>query len=407
MPDTSYAFADPRAQTLWAKKLFEFALPNHVFQSLMGDSSNDFIHLDKDLLQKVGGTIIFKARERLSGGGVGDDGDTRNNAQQIRRRNMSLTVHTRATRTQSAGMQSEQLTDSKFRPDSKMELGDWIKEIIEDDVVTACAGLYNENSGGGAIQTINESYPTSSRIYYGGQNAAGTISNSGASFGTDAALTADTTANNLMGMKLMEAIKRRALAATPRFQGSSVPDMSEMSEKDIRTGVDGPVEGIYYLCLVHPLQVKAIRAETGTQGWREITAAAQVRGNKNPIFAGAAFIWDKMIFWEYDRVPRRTGAGGTTLAEGFSLNAGRTATDDACASTRTVCRAMLLGADALAFGWAMMPGWFEWFEDANKPVVKTEMIYAVERMNFNAHGTSTPGQDNAIYCVDTEVIADG
>lgn len=407
MPATSYAFTDPRAQTIWAKKLFDYSLPNHVFQSLMGDSSNDFIHVDKDLLQKVGGTIIFKARQRLSGSGVGDDGDTRNNAQQIKRRNMSMTVHTRATRTESAGMQSEQLTDSKFRPDSKMELGDWIKEIIEDDIVTASAGLYNENSGGAAIQTINESYPTSSRIYFGGQNAAGTISNSGASFGTDALLTADTTANNLMGLKLMEAIKRRALAATPRFRGSSVPDMSEMSEKEIRTGVDGPVEGIYYLCLINPLQTKAIRAETGTQGWREITAAAQVRGNKNPIFSGAAFIWDKMIFWEYDRVPRRTGAGGTTLAEGFSLNAGRTATDDACATNRTVCRAMLLGADALAFGWAMMPGWFEWFEDANKPVVKTEMIYGVKRTTFNAHGGTTPGQDEAIYCVDTEVVADG
>lgn len=411
MPDTSYAFADPRAQTVWADILFDYSLPNVIFGPLMGKTSNSFIHTNKELLTKDGLTVVFKARQRLRGAGVGDDGDTTGNAQAIKRRNMSVIAHERATRTQSAGAVSEALTDSVFRPDSKMELGDWITEAIENDIATCATGGYNVNSSSNDIATINEvsganPQVSSARIYRGGQNAAGTLGNSGASYDSTALMTAGTQANNLMGMKLMESVKRRALAATPRFRGSMIPDLSKQTNDDIRDGVDGPLEGIYYLVLINPLQTKAIRAETGTQGWREITAMAQVRGNKNPIFSGAAFIWDKMIFWEYDRIPTRTGAGGTTLAEGFTLDANRTATSDPAANARTAARAVLLGADAIAFAWAMKPGWFEDFYDTNKPIVKTQMLYGVKVINFNAHGTNTRQQDEARFVIETEVIAD-
>jgi N4-gp56 family major capsid protein len=406
MADTSFAFTDPRAQTVWSKHLFDYCMPNIMLSPLMGQSSNDFIHVDKDLTKKAGGTIVFKARERLTGAGVGDDGDTTNNAQQIKRRNMSMTIHERATRTQSAGKLSEQLTDSKFREDSKLELGDWITEIIENDLVTGAAGLYNENSSSGSIETINESYPSSARIFFGGQNADGTLGNSGTSYADDAALTAGTQANNLCGTKLLELIKRKAITAQPRFAGGMVKDLSKATPKDIRTGKGLPSAGRFFFVFLHPLQIKAVKAETGTTGWKAMTAEAQERGNINPIFSGAAFLWDGMIVWEYDRVPTRTGAGGTLLAEGFLLNAGRTATTDACASGRSVARGMLFGANALCFGWAQFPGWYEDYYDVNKPIVKTDMLYGVKRTVFNAHGTSTPGQDEAIYCFDTEVITD-
>jgi len=406
MADTSYAFTDPRAQTVWEKFLFDYCMPNIMLSPLMGQTSNDFIHVSKDLTKKPGGEVVVKARQRLSGAGVGDDGDTTNNAQQIKRRNMSILIHERATRTQSAGKFSEQMTDSKFREDSKLELGDWITEIMENDLVTAAAGLYNENSSSGDIETINESYPTTARIYYGGQNADGTLGNSGTSYGTDALLTAGTQANNLCGTRLLELIKRKAITSQPRFAGGRVKDLSKATAKDIRTGAGLPQVGRFFFVFLHPLHIKAVKAETATTGWKAMVAEAQERGNINPIFSGAAFLWDGMIVWEYDRVPMRTGAGGTLLAEGFLLNAGRTATTDACATGRSVARGMLFGAQALCFAWAQFPGWYEDYYDVNKPVVKTDMLYGVKRTTFNAHGTSTPGQDEAIYCFDTEVITD-
>jgi len=404
--ETSYAFTDPRAQTVWAKKLFEYAMPNVLLAALMGKNANAFIHVSKELVEKVGATIIFKARQRLDNAGVGDDGDTRNSEGQIKRRNMTLVVHERANSTVSAGRMSEKLTDSNFREDSKLELGDWVTECIEDDTATAIFGLYNENSSSGDIETVNENYPSDNRIYYGGQNADGTLANSGASFTTDALLTADTTANNLMGTNLLSAIRRRAVNAQPRFRAGKITDLSKQTPHDVRHGIPGPLVGEFFIVLLHPYHIKAIRAESGTTGWAAMVAAAQNRGNQNQIFTGAAFIWDGMVCWEYDRCPTRTGAGGTTLAEGFKLNAGRTATSDACANGRTVARAALLGSQGCCFGWGMFPQWSEDFVDNNKGKIKVDMIYGAERTGFNAHGTSTRGEDEAIYIIDTEVQVD-
>jgi hypothetical protein len=407
MPDTSFAFTDPRAQTVWENKLFEYSLQNMIFLGLLGKTGNSFIHVNKELLSNTKSlTLRLEADEPLRGAGVGDDGDTTGNAQQLKRRNMEITAHERATRTQSAGAVSEHLTRTNFREASRHNLGIWVKEALENDIATCAFGLYNVNSSSNDIATINEAEVSSARIYRGGQNAAGTLGNAGATYASTAALTAGTQASNLMGTKLMEAMKRRAIAFSPRFRGSMVPDLSKQTPDDIRDGVDGPQEGIFFLVLINPLQTKAIRAETGSQGWKEITAAAQIRGNKNPIFSGAAFIWDKMVFWEYDRSPTRTGAGGTGIGEGFTLNAGRTATNDAAANGRTSCRAVLLGADALSFAWAMKPGWFEHVYDANKPLIKTQMLYGVKANNFRAHGTTTDQQDEARFIIETEVIAD-
>lgn len=404
--ETSYAFTDPRAQTIWAKKLWDYAMPNVIVSALMGNSRNHFIHVDKELVKKVGATIIFKARQPLENAGVGDDGDTTGSEGQIKRRNMALVVHERANSTVSAGKMSEKLTDSDFREDSKLELGDWVTECIENDTATAIFGGYNENASSGDIETINESYPTDNRIYYGGQSAAGTLANGGASFTTDALLTADTTANNLMGTHLLSAIRRRMVAAIPRMKGGKITDVSKQTSQDIRKGVSGPLVGVFFVALLHPYQIKAVRDETGDVGWAQMTSAAQVRGNMNPIFSGAAFLWDGIVCWEYDRVPTRTGAGGTALSEGFLLNAGRTATTDACANGATVARAAVLGAQSCCMGWGMLPEWGEDRVDVNKGKVKVDMIYGLKRTTFREHGTTTDGEDEAIFLVDCEVQVD-
>ncbi len=407
--DTSFAFGDPRAQTKWSEAVFIYGLENMFFTQFLGDKNdrNALIVVDTELQTKKGGTIIFEARTPLSQGGQGDDGNTTGNEEQLKRRNLSMTIHERAHSVVSAGKLSEQLTATNIREDGKSDLGEWVSEVMEDDLITSGAGLYNENSGGAAIQTINESYPTSDRIYYGGQSVAGALGNGGVSFGTDALLTGGTQTDNLFGTLIMESIKRRAIGATPKFRPVNIHDLSKANPDDLRSGkFRGPLLAKLMIVLASPLQIKAVKAESGTNGYKAMVSAAQVRGNLNPIFTGAEFLWDGMLVFEYDRIPTRTGAGGTTLAEGFLLNAGRTATDDACVITRSVARALFMGAQSMCFGWAQKPGWSEDFVDNNKPKIKVDMLYGTKRAIFNAHGTETPGSDEAIYCLDTEVIVD-
>jgi len=408
MADSSFGTNDPRTQTKWSRDVFKYALQNVRLMPLMGRDGNDAIHTVMDLdNDEAGDTIVIKSRDPLSGAGQGDDGNTTGNEEALRRRNMSIVVHERSHSTVSAGAISEKRTDTKFRSASRLDLGEWWGEQIENDLITSAAGLYNENASGAAIETINESYPTSDRIYYGGQSAAGTLGNSGADYTTDALMTAGTQTDNLMGTVHLSAQRRRFISVAPRPRPVNVRDESRMNADDIRNGVStGPLMGKYFIVLLHPLQIKAIKAETGATGWAQMTAAAQVRGDKNPIFAGAEFLWDSMICWEYDRIPLRTGANGTTLPEGFALNAGRTATSDACANGRSVARALMLGAQGVTFAWGKRMTWYEDMVDASKPKVKVLGIYGVKRTLFNAHGGSTAGSDEAIWCMDTEVVLD-
>ena len=404
MADSSFGTNDPRTQTKWSLAVFKYALQNVTLTPLMGTSRNSFIHVDSRLLNKPGETVVFESRTPFSSPGVGDDGNTTGNEEALKRRNMSVTIHERAHSYVSAGAMSEQRTATNVREDGKEDLGEWLGEILEDDLATAAAGLYNENSSSSVIQTINESYPTSNRIFYGGQPADGSdVGNSGVTFTDDAALTADTSLQQRMGTLVLSLIRRKAIAATPRFRPVIIRDLSKANPDDIRSMTNAPVVGKLFLVLMSPLQIKDVKAKTSASGWATITSAAQVRGNMNPIFSGAAFLWDGMLVWEYDRIASRTGADGTTLAEGFLLDSGRTITEDPCANGRTVHRAMLFGAQGMTFAWGMKPQWSEDMVDNNKPKVKVDMLYGVKRTNFNSHGTSTPTSDEAIYCIDTEV----
>lgn len=406
---TSFATGDPRTQTYWSKKVYVYALQNMALTPLLGSGKNVCIQVETKLERQPGDTIIFESKSPMSGAGQGDDGNTTGNEEALKRRNMSLVIHERSHSYRSAGKMSEQRTSTNIREDGKEDLGDWWSEALENDLITCAAGLYNENSSGSNIQTINESYPTwrtnqaGSRIYYGGQTAGGTL---GTARTTDALLTAATQSYNLMGTLVLEKVRRLAIASMPRFRAVKLYDISKANPDDVRGGVSGPLVGKYFIVLLSPLQIKAIKAESGTIGWKAMTAEAQRRGNQNPIFSGAAFLWDGMVCWEYDRIPQRTGANGTTLAEGFLLNAGRTATDDAIANGDTVCRALLFGAQALSFGWAQRLKWAEEFIDCDIPKVKVSALYGVKRTQFNAHGGTSAGAAEALYCIDTEVMVD-
>jgi len=394
--------------------MFLYALQNSRMSMLMGKSPDSIIHVNTDLTTRAGGTIIFELKDPLSSGGVGDDGDTTNNEESMTIGNMSLVVHERAHAVKSNGMMSEQLTSVRkvdgFRRDARRRLGDWIKNnVLENDLITCAAGLYNENSGGSAIQTINESYPASDRIWYGGQSVGSSpaLGNSGANYADDGALTAGTTSSNLFGTLVISKVRSLALEATPRFTPGAFRQPSSSAEKDIRFDTMKPTVGNFFVILVHPGQRETMRSEIGTNGWAQLTALCRAQSDNHPVFTGGNVLWDGCIVVEYDRIPKRTGAGGVdgsaTLAEGFLLNAGRSACDDAVASGDKVCRALLLGAQALCFGWAAYPGWFEDYVDCNKLKVKTDMIYGAGKTKFNAHGGETPGSEHAVYAIDTEV----
>jgi hypothetical protein len=414
MTDTSFAFADPRAQKKWSADTFDDALQLMRLQPLMGTTEYDIIRVNQDLTRQAGGTVVFECDDELTGAGVGDDGDTTNNAQQITMKNQSVLVHTRATRTQAAGMQSLQLTSLRgvdaFRNKSKEKLAKWQARVMERDILGSLTGEYNENYSAAAIETINEVYPTSTRILYLGQSVGSTpaLDNNGTAYTQDSQLSAATQADNLFGTLVLQRARRMAVMASPRMRPGRFRQVSAESERSVffapQGGKQGKIIGDFFVCYASPYQMESLRSEIGAAGYNTMMQAAAARGNDNPLFTGAAIPFLGVLCCEWELIPYRTGAGGETLAEGFLLNAGRTATTDAVANTYSIARAIFLGANAGIFSWAMPFGWWEDKYDANKPFIKTEGIYGCKVNQWNAHGGSSAGAEVARLCIDTHII---
>lgn len=409
MGNTVFASNDPLTHKLWSKATIMFALQNMVLLPLMGNTPSSIVWVKKELTKEPGDTITFSGDVALDEAGVGDDGNTETNEEALKKRNFKVEVHERAHAARPAGKMSMQRTDvykaAGFRAYAKDRLGVWSKEAWEKDLVSSAAGLYNENSSGSAIETINESYPTAGRIRYGGQNIGATPA-LGTTYSTDAALTAGTQANNLFGTLVVNAVRAKALSCAPRFRCGKFyhQPRDPAGASDQRNQAAQRLIGELYALLAHPYQVNSMRSEIGNIGWSQMVAACAARSDSHPVFRPGAVLWNGVIIQEYDRTPMRTGAGGSTLAEGFLLDAGRTTTTDPCASTRSVCRALFMGAQAVCMAWAQMLQWHEDWVDGRIPRVIIDMIYGVKRTLMNAHGTTTPGEDEAIYCIDTEVI---
>lgn len=70
----------------------------------------------------------------------------------------------------------------------------------------------------------------------------------------------------------------------------------------------------YYVCFLHPFQVKDLRTSTSTNDWMDIQKAALSGGEieSNPIFTGALGVYNGVVLHEWVRLPAITVSGGST-----------------------------------------------------------------------------------------------
>jgi hypothetical protein len=390
-------------------KEFEYTMQLMRLTQLMGPSPDNVIHVNTDLTKQAGESVLFIGGNPLSAAGVGDDGTAAAAAESMGKRNMTVTVHENSHCVKSAGPMSLQRVEAyykveKFRKEADHDLAVWRAERLENDMISGLAGCYNENASSAVVQTINEVEPSSTRIYRGGQSvgSSAAMGNNGASYGTTAALTGGTQASNLFGRLVVEHVSMLAKEATPRFRPARFDQIPPGQEQSTSFPVQGQLLGNYYILLVATRCMKNLR---GDSQWADMVANAAARGNLHPLLTGGNFLWEGVLGVEYDRCPTRTGlVTQSTLAEGFLLNAGRSATTDPAVNGRSVARNILLGAQAGCFAWAWWPQFTEDVEDTNKPVIKNSAIYGFSTTRLNAPGTSTPGAEEARLVVECEYM---
>jgi N4-gp56 family major capsid protein len=332
----------------------------------------------------------------LTGSGKGDDSTLTGYEEALDVFNMEVEVHQRRNAVKSKGKMTDQRTSINIKREGTVALGDWTKEVRELDYVYALSGIANDNQYIGEtpdseIETVNEHAPSTNRIIRIGQTNAGAVHDAVA---TDSLLGADSATdylNFLFGRQIISKVKARAKMANPKFRPINIGGKS------------------YYVMLLHPYQVMALRNEvgdatTGFMSWTAIQAAAGVRGNENPLFQkmvnGAIGIFDDVILFEYDRI--------LTRAAGEVFDAGDAIHSNVPAGV-VVARSLFLGAQAATLAWAKLPTpAIEEFDYKDKTGVAIDMIYGVSKSVFTTkdiNGTGTDQEDFATYCVDTCAVA--
>jgi len=404
MAETRRGTNDPLTPEQWSERAFIWALSDTIFArlGLMGlageeafrdplsdqgvaidNGGTPLLVVDKDLTKEAGDKVTFEIERPITGEGGGDDADALDHMQELVMENFKVAVHERVWSMAMKGKMS--MKRSRFVPAAVFarSLSRRLTEAIETDAFKALSGLYNASG----IATVTEAYPSTNRIFYGGQTTGGVIEQ----VADDANI--DSTTTNLFGSAVLAHVRRMAVRGT-----SAYPRLRPLR-------INGRN---YFLYFADTLQRKALESETAWPTW---VKDAEVKGRDNPLFSEAAALIHGIIVVETDRTARRTGAGNNTPGEGFALNGAHTVTTDPCASGITVARGLFCGAEALCLAWGQLPQiTSDMLDIKRKPASAIDAIYGLAKTRFNLYDadadTNTAQEDHGVIAVDTAVIPD-
>lgn len=392
---TQILHANALTQRAWSETVFNFMLQNMIFSELMGAPGSDMpIIIDKSLIGRPGDQVVYKLRMPWTGVGQGDDGTLEGNEEVMSWRNMPIVLHERANAAVSAGIMTDKRAAIKILSDGAYAAGRWAAEQVENDLIYALCGIGNEGTyageGGTTVQTVNEVAPSDNRILRGGQTLAGVYTQVDADSELGDGGATDYK-NYLFGTRVIEAMRTAAQLATPKIQPVNIRGR------------------YYYVCVYHPLQRRALRAETGESGWQALVKDAFNRGlsnwmfgkegqGKERMFNGIDGVYDDVILYCSERMPTRIA--------GEVLDASDTIDSNIAAGTARVARCSLLGAQACVLAWGQ--NWRRLtknFDYGRKAGVGTDAIYAVKKTQFRDPGVgqaaNNPTEDFGVIVHDT------
>lgn len=394
MARTSILNPNELTQRAWPQTVFRIMLENMQLSKLMSETNDTPIVIDRTLQGRPGDQVIFELDMPLSNAGGTDDSDIEGNEESMSFFNFPVTIHERNHGVRSAGKMTDKRSAIKIRTKAAFAIARWSAEQVENDMIWGLSGLGNQNTfageGTSSILTVNEKAPSSNRVFYGGQTAAGVVTEES----SDSALAdagGDDYQNFLFGTKIITLLKIRAVLAFPKFKPILINGKN------------------MYVIIIHPLQEKALIEETGAAGWAQIQQNANVRGGRNPLFGklgegeermfdGAVGVWQDVIIFVSERIETRVAS--EVFDSGDTINAG------VVSGTSRVCRALLLGAQAGLLGWGQpwkrLERNFDYFR---KPGTATDGLYGFSKTRFRDPGagqsTNTAQEDFAVFAVDT------
>lgn len=299
MATTRSSDVDAQIAQLWAKDLFAEAEDLTFWGMFEGTPGSSMpIHRHDDLTKGGADTILFDIVLGLDGAGLTGDGAgsiLEGNEEKLRFRQTSLglTQFQHAVRWTDL---AEFLITHEMRTTAKGQLAKWLAAQFDRRTFAEFTG--NTKPQGDSSTTI----PSANKWASGSATTRDTIADG------------DATGR----LTLAEITRLKAYAQTAlRIEPIRMEDGQE-----------------YFGLVVHPYTAMSLKINDTT--WAQAQREAQVRGDDNPLFTGALGMWDGVILYSSNRVPR-------------SANSGAVQTSDN----------VFFGAQAMSRGFGFHPKWVE------------------------------------------------
>jgi N4-gp56 family major capsid protein len=336
--ETAFATGDALTKKVWSEKTIRESVKDIFFAKFMGKGGymgqrengpdlNAVVVVKEELTKTNGDAITIPLRMRLTNDAVDtENANLEGNEEEMVFHDFTVTIQEKGNAVKAKNKMALKRPAFDLRTEFKDGLKDWLSEYIDIQSVLALS-----------------TSPTSGETIYGG----------------DATSTATIESADVMSTTVISKGNRKARLHTPKVN----PVMSKGKP--------------HYILLEHDYQHKSLRAEST---WYQAQQYANVRGEDNPMFSGAAGMWDGVVCHEYERIRTYSDWGSTSDLNG--------------------ARALLLGAQALVHAWGQRPAWYEKLFDYNRvPGVATDLIWKASKAVFNS-------KDFGVITIDTSYAGD-
>jgi len=348
MATTDYPVGHPLAVKLWSKKIAREALKETMAMKFMGTSSNNLIQVFDDTSKGSGDRIRVPLRMQLSGRGVGETEALEGNEEALSTYYDDVVINDLAHAVRIKTTIDAQRVPFSVREESRLGIQDWYADRIDQSLANQLAGntaqsdtLYTGNNSAVAPSsgTLND------RRWIIRQQDDETDHSTEASLST----------TDTFSLKLLDRAVAIAKTSSPLI-------------RPIKVGAQS-----YYVCFLHPWQVKDMRTSTNTGDWLDLQKTAMSGGEiaENPIFTGALGVYNGVVLHEWTRLPSGIGANS--------------------ANTR---RAVFCGAQSVAMAWgngySEAPKYEEDIFDYGRQFgVSVQTIMGAKKMQFNSKDFGT------------------
>jgi len=283
MAKTIVLTGDALTKKLWEETLYRDILKEAYFSRFMGKSSDDLAQVKEQLTKQKGDQITFGIRMRLTGTGVISGQTLENNEERLQTYDFQVVLERYRNAVRDNGALDRQRPVYDMDNESRDAIKGWGVEKIDQLSFDAMAAG-----------------PT--RVFYGGT----------------ATLSTNITAADVITPGLISRIKAWAKTGGNRqyvpFRPIKIKGKS------------------YYILLVHPEVVYDLSQDAA---WSQAAREALPRGEDNPIFAGADYLWDGVLIHSHENIPIASTYGTPATVHG--------------------AQCIFMGAQALCWAWGERP----------------------------------------------------